>query len=261
MVTLTMKNNFNPTPPSFGLIGHRGVAALAPENTQASFELASKQGIEWVEFDVRLTKDHELVIFHDDTLERTTNGAGFVHEHTLEQLKALDAGSWFHPHFQDQTIPVFKEMIPEFHRLKLFTNIELKVPENASNEHKITLVNELSKNLLQYWPKEKPWPLVSSFDWNLLEQLRRKLPQIPIGFLHETCSIEMIELVANTPNSALHCDYQSLDASLLTLCQDKAIPVLAYTVNQPEIARQLLDVGLYGLFCDNPLQIRPLLSP
>lgn len=246
---------FSPKAPTSGLIGHRGVAALAPENTRASFELAAQQGIEWVEFDVRLTKDDALVIFHDDTLERTTNGQGLVHEHTLKQLSELDAGSWFTPQFNQQTIPVFDEMIPEFHRLGLYTNIELKMPPRASKHHAKTLANLLCSSLIKHWPKNKPWPLVSSFHWELLSLIREKLPQVPIGFLHDKCTRQMIEMVAKTANSALHCGYESLNESLLSVCKDKQIPVLAYTVNTPEIARKLLGAGLYGLFCDDPLNV------
>lgn len=202
--------NFTPKPPLSGLIGHRGVAALAPENTLASFELASKQGIEWVEFDVRLTRDEHLIIFHDDTLERTTNGSGLVNEHTLDHLIQLDAGSWFAPRFKGQTIPVFSKMITTLNQLQLFSNIELKVPPNASKHHCDTLVDLLIDNLKHYWPKDNPWPLVSSFQWELLIRLRAKMPDIPIGFLQENCSYDMIEIVTSTPNSALHCGYESL---------------------------------------------------
>lgn len=246
------QHHFSPIAPKSGLIGHRGIAAMAPENTKASFELAALQGIDWVEFDVRLTKDNELVIFHDDTLERTTNGKGLVHEHTLDQLKELDAGSWFSPRFKDQTIPVFAQCIPLFHQLGLFINIELKIPPNASKHHRNNLVDLLFDVLVKHWPKTKPWPLVSSFHWDLLAHLREKLPQIPIGFLHDNCSRKMIEMVSNTPNSALHCGFESLSSPLMALCQAQSIPVLAFTVNEPKIAKELLQGGLYGIFCDDP---------
>ncbi len=250
-----MQKRFSPLAPKNGLIGHRGIAACAPENTRASFELAAKQGIEWIEFDLRLTKDEALVIFHDDTLERTTNGQGLVHEHTLNQLKELDAGSWFAPEFKNQTIPIFEEMIPEFHHLGLFTNIELKIPPNATKHHCKTLAGLLTNCLIQHWPKNKAWPLVSSFHWELLANVREKLPQVPIGFLHDDCSRHMIEMVAKTPNSALHCGFESLSAPLIAQCQAQNVPVLAFTVNQPDIAKQLLNAGLYGLFCDDPYNL------
>lgn len=243
---------FTPAPPKGGLIGHRGIAAHAPENTLASFQLASQQGIEWIEFDLRLTKDNGLVIFHDDTLERTSNGKGWVHEHTIQELLALDAGSWFSTRFKDARIPVFEEILPQFLRLNLFLNIELKAPLNASANHKTQLVAILCDTLKRLWPKSHTWPLISSFDWGILAHIRDLLPQAPIGFLHEHCSEEMILMVANTSNAALHCDYQSLTSEMLAMIQDSQIPVLAYTVNQPGIAKKLLAAGLYGLFSDDP---------
>ncbi|MBS0288295.1 MAG: glycerophosphoryl diester phosphodiesterase [Proteobacteria bacterium] len=246
---------FTPPPPKANLIGHRGIAASAPENTQASFRLAAKQGIAWVEFDIRLTKDNKLVIFHDDTLERTTNGSGWVHEHSLKELKKLDAGSWFSPRFSQETIPHFSEMIPEFHKLGLFLNIELKVPPKATQQHCDALSSALIDDLLNNWPSDAPQPLVSSFDWVILASIRERLPQVPIGFLHENCSAKMIEMVANTQNSALHCDHESLSDDMIALCQEHAIPLLAYTVNHPEIARNLINSGVYGLFSDDPQRL------
>ncbi len=247
-----MSNNFSPKAPKSGLIGHRGIAALAPENTKASFALAAKQGIEWVEFDLRLTKDNQLVIFHDDTLDRTTNGNGFVHEHTLEELLRLDAGSWFHSKYKNETIPVFTDMLAEFARLNLYLNIELKVPDDASGQHYDDLANVFVETLFSYWPKNEAWPLVSSFHWDLLLSVRAQLPHIPIGFLNESCTPEMIDMVAKTKNSALHCDYLGLNEELLKVCQSNNVPVLAYTVNEPAIAKNLLNAGIYGLFSDNP---------
>jgi glycerophosphoryl diester phosphodiesterase len=245
-------DTFTPCPPKGGLIGHRGIAAHAPENTLASFQLAAQQGIEWVEFDVRLTKDNGLVIFHDDKLERTSDGKGWVHEHTTEELQALDAGSWFSPRFKDAKIPVFEEILPQFLQLNLFLNIELKTPPKASLDHKQRLASILTDILIRLWPFHHAWPLISSFDWDILAYVRELLPQAPIGFLQEKCTKTMIEMVSNTYNAALHCEYQSLTEDMLVLIKDKQIPVLAYTVNQPGIAKKLLSAGLYGLFSDDP---------
>ncbi len=249
--------DFTPPPPSAGLIGHRGIAAQAPENTLASFKLAAEQSIDWVEFDVQLTKDNGLVIFHDDTLERTTNGKGYVHEHTLNELSDLDAGSWFSSEFKGEKIPVFQEILPIFLKLKLFLNIELKVPTNASKQHGDTLANLVVDSLSNQWPAKKPWPLISSFNWDLLTIIRARLPEAPIGFLSDACSQELIEMVANTPNASLNCNFESLTDDLLAIINDFSIPALAYTVNQPDVAKKLLDAGIFGLFSDDPLRLHP----
>src|SRR3990167_2302278 len=94
-----------------GVIAHRGASHLAPENTLASFIMASELPIEWVEFDVMLSKDQVPVVFHDDTLSRTTNGTGFIDQFTFDELRNLDAGSWFSSRFVGEKIPSLSEVI------------------------------------------------------------------------------------------------------------------------------------------------------
>lgn len=247
--------HFSLSPPTLGLIAHRGISALAPENTLASFQQAVEQKIDWIEFDVRLTKDHELIIFHDDTLERTTNGSGLVHEHTIQQLANLDAGSWFNPIYHEQRIPVFSQILPTLLNLDLHLNIELKIPPKAPLTHGSVLINRLLEVLKDTWPKSRPLPLVSSFHWELLTELRSFLPEIPIGFLQDDCTISFIEKVQQSHNAALHCDYQSLTPALLALAKQAQIPVLAFTVNKPSDAMPLFNAEIFGIFSDNPRQL------
>jgi len=249
-------HKFSPIPPSGAVIGHRGIAKHAPENTLSSFKLAAKQKVDWIEFDIRLTKDNSLVVFHDDTLERTTNGSGWVHEHTLKELAMLDAGAWFSPAFRGEPIPVFEEVLPELFKLSLYLNIELKIPPRVDETHENRLCEQVITLLSSSWPSLQAWPLISSFHWPLLEKIRHALPEVPLGFLSETCEAATIKMVANTPNAALHCDYQNLSEEMLNLCEQASVPVLAYTVNQPEIAKKLINAGIFGLFSDDPQHLR-----
>lgn len=244
--------HFSVKRPHRGLIGHRGVAALAPENTMASFRLAAQLGIDHVEFDVRLTKDNGLVIFHDDLLDRTTNGKGLIDNSSLDVLTMLDAGSWFDPQFKDQKIPVFSEVLPELIDLKLFLNIELKMVDNPSPIQASRLAQKLCEVLSVFWPKNLPLPLISSFHWPILSLIRDQLPKAPLGFLVDQIALEHVLHVANVANSALHCEYQSLSPELILLAREYKVPLLAYTVNDPYIARDLLRRGMFALFSDNP---------
>lgn len=244
--------HFALAPPKNQLIGHRGIAALAPENTMASFRLAALQQINWIEFDIRLTKDHELIIFHDDTLERTTNGNGYVYEHNLKDLLTLDAGSWFSADFKNEKIPVFAEAFIELLHLGLQSNIEMKFPADPSHEHIEALVSGLCSIIENQWPNDRPLPLISSFEWQALTLLREKRPDAPIGFLSEHCSSELIQQVANTPNAALHCDYLALTPAFMRQAAAASVPVLAYTVNESTIAEQLFSHAIFGIFSDNP---------
>ncbi|MBI2422663.1 MAG: hypothetical protein HYV27_07525 [Candidatus Hydrogenedentes bacterium] len=105
--------NYKPGAPdgAVDVIGHRGASAYAPENTLAAFELAKRQGADWFELDCALTQDEEIIVIHDDDLERTTQGTGLIEDHTLAELKKLDAGAWFDPAFAGEPLPTLRESL------------------------------------------------------------------------------------------------------------------------------------------------------
>lgn len=93
------------------IIAHRGASSAAPENTLAAFRRAADEGAAWIECDVKLTADGRPIIFHDDTLDRTTDGGGVVDDYTLDVIGALDAGGWFSPEFRGEPVPTLEEML------------------------------------------------------------------------------------------------------------------------------------------------------
>lgn len=244
--------SFTPQRPKNGLIGHRGLAALAPENTLASFTAAALHGLDWIEFDVQLTKDNDLVIFHDDTLDRTTNGHGLLYEHTVTELLTLDAGSWFRADYKGEAIPIFSEILPTLLALPLTLNIELKLPTSHTPLH-TKMLTERFCEVLAAWPKSTPLPLVSSFYWPILEHVKATFPLLPVGYLCEQCAPQIIEKISTVTNAACHTDFHNLNPEIIALAKKYNVPLLAYTVNQVEIAQQLLENGLFAVFSDFPL--------
>lgn len=117
----------------YQLIAHRGYSAVAPENTLASFKAALNQSIWGVEFDVHISADGVPVIIHDGTVERTTNGSGKVAEKLIAQLQSLNAGTWFHPQFANETIPTLEQVLTLFWPTQVTLYIELKSPQTWSN--------------------------------------------------------------------------------------------------------------------------------
>lgn len=111
--------------PEKGLCAHRGAMATHPENTLAAFQAAIDAGVQMIEFDVQLTKDHQLVIMHDKTIDRTTNGIGMASEYTLAELKKLDAGSWKGEKFKGEKIPTLAETL-EIMPLNIWLNVHIK---------------------------------------------------------------------------------------------------------------------------------------
>jgi len=127
-------------------VGHRGIAAEAPENTLTGFRLAAEAGFSWVEFDVMLSADDVPVLHHDEELGRTDNGSGPVAAHPLSALKALDAGSWFGPGFAGERIPTFEETIACCRALGLSMNVEIK-PTTGREVRTAELVSDMLNDL------------------------------------------------------------------------------------------------------------------
>jgi len=246
--------SFSPHPPSNGLIGHRGLAALAPENTLSSFLLAAKYGLEWIEFDLRLTQDNNLVIFHDETLNRTTNHQGKLAQCTTAKVKSLDAGSWFSPEFKNEPIPFFTEILPKLLNLNIYLNIELKLSSKPTIIEQNTLAQIFLKTLKTHWPKQKPWQLISCAHWPLLMDLRAHIADLPLGFLSNNCNASIIRHLKTIPNAAFHCYFKALTEPMIAHLKVQQIPFLAYTVNNLDIANSLLKSGAFAIFSDFPLK-------
>ena len=118
------------------VIGHRGAAGMAPENTLAALRRAHALGCRWVEFDVRLTRDGELILLHDDRLERTTNGCGIARALSLSAIRRFDAGSWFDPAFTEERVPTLAQAIAVLSELGLGANVELKPDQRRCDRNR-----------------------------------------------------------------------------------------------------------------------------
>ena len=154
-------------------IAHRGASAYAPENTYAAFDKALELGASHVEFDLHFSRDGHVVIIHDDTLERTTNGAGAVAEHTLAELQALDAGAWFAPDFAGERIPTFGGML-ERYKGRFHFHIEVKADAPGLSQRAADLVRG-------YGVTDSA--TITSFNLSSLHEAAAYAPEIPAGWL------------------------------------------------------------------------------
>jgi glycerophosphoryl diester phosphodiesterase len=230
--------------PHYHLIGHRGAPKQAPENTLASFKRAAELGLNWIEFDVRLTKDDELVIFHDDKLERTTNGTGLVINHTVAELKQLDAG-------HQEKIPTLIETIPLLKQWHLTPVIEIKCAKNQAIDLTQKIAYAVADCLKVHW--NGPIPPVSSFDHKALLYYRERLGQdVPIGFLVDDIYPEHIELAHKTPNSMIHCSQRYVTPQRIQTLQKENIPLFIFTVNDKALKDAYLEAGATAVFTDYP---------
>lgn len=234
--------------PNQQIIGHRGIAGLAPENTLPAFERAKALGLNWVEFDTLRCKSGEWIVMHDETLERTTNGQGFVLDTSYEYLKTLDAGAWFSPHFKDTRIPLLSETLQYLYSLKIHPNIEIKQNSSNKSEDCKSFIDLLKKS----WLFKESLPLVSSFDLEMLILLKAAWPELPIGCLVEDCTEDTLSIVLKYGFNSIHCNHECLDFSLIhTLgLAEKSIPLLTYTVNNKARIQTLLEAGVTAVFSD-----------
>ncbi len=230
------------------IIGHRGACGHAPENTLASFRYAHRLGVQWVEFDTKLTADGEVVIFHDDTLERTTNGEGAIRDIPLDDLQKLDAGSWYDPSFAGESVPTLVQGLALLDELGLGANVEIKPSEGQETE----TAEAVCAIIRDYWPTSMPAPLISSFKDPCLRVARDRLPQIERASLILDDLTDWRNRAADAASVAIHMWYEPLTRELLGEFNEAGYPVRVYTVNDVDLAETLFAWGAEGICTNYP---------
>ena len=220
------------------IIGHRGAAGLEPENTIASFKKAIELGVEMIEFDVQLCKSGEVVVIHDFTLERTTNGIGLVAETSFSDIINLDAG-------KGQKIPTLETVLNTINR-KSVVNIELKGKSIAHPTAKIIQRFIESEN----WKKEDF--LISSFNHQELFAFNTLMPEIRIGVLYEDIPDNFNETASALNAYSINADFNSLNKNTVARIHSEGYKVFAYTVNTKEARLKMEEIGVDGIFTDFP---------
>lgn len=227
--------------------------AVAPENTLASFRKAAMHGADWIEFDVRLSADGIAVVFHDDDLDRTSDGAGAVVGYSADRLKTVDAGAWFGAPFAGETIPTLRETISLCRDLGLGMNIEIK--PNPGEERDTALV--ALKTLREVLRPSDRWLagsiVFSSFKLESLEALRDAGPNWPRGLLISSWEIDWREQVKRLDCISLHPSHELLDRrETVFKIKAEGLLILPYTVNDPDRASELFDWGVHAIITDDP---------
>lgn len=233
------------------VFAHRGANRLAPENTLAAFLQAKMLGISWLEFDVMLSKDNEVVVIHDETLNRTTNGKGNVHDYPYAILKTLDAGSWFNPKFSTEKIPLLRDVITFLKENHMSANIEIKALPGLET----LTVQKVLAEINLHWTKEMLAPLVSSFSLPALKALRMQSKTIPIGFLMDEWNSEWKKIADELQCVSIHLNEKLATRENILAIKNTKRLVFCYTINDKQHADALFTLGVDAVFSDVPDKI------
>jgi len=230
------------------IIGHRGACGYAPENTIESIRTAAEIGVKWVELDVKLTRDGMPIIMHDDTLDRTTNGSGLVAETDYEDIQQLEAGSWFGDSFSGIKIPTLEEACAILIDLDMGLNLEIKPCPGREIETAETALDFLSR----LWDDHDNL-LISSFSHVSLEAAMDVAEDWARGLLLDTeWPGNWRELAEYLQASTVNIDGRTCTREQVEDIADLGLPILAYTINDPQLARKLQGWGVDAMFSDVP---------
>jgi glycerophosphoryl diester phosphodiesterase len=233
------------------IVAHRGSSGSAPENTLAAFKLALESGAEIIECDVRLTRDEQVVIFHDRTLDRTTNSSGLVQRKTLEELKRLDAGSWFNSKFKGESIPTLDETLRllEGHA---FLNIELKA-DARDHQTNVRLQNRVLETIRD--AKAEHRIFLGSFNHRLMHTIKLQHPELTTAIIYRAVrdfASRPSRLVSQARADAFVCGRWWLRRKLLDDLQNHDIPIFVYTVNTERDVERMKQLQIDGVITNFP---------
>ena len=238
------------------IIAHRGASALAPENTMAAFRLAKELGADGIELDVMLSADEQLVVIHDQRVNRTTNGKGKVNEMRWDALKTLDAGSYFDERFAGEPLPLLNQVFEELGG-QLLINVELKnyaTPRDQLTEKVVDLILQMGL---------KNSAMLSSFNARNLLKAERLDPSIPRGLL-TLPGLPGIPyrgwLGKRYHYDALHPYHKDVNARMVSRLHAAGKKINVWTVNNPEDLLRMRDLGVDMIICNDPADAREVME-
>ncbi len=212
-------------------IAHRGASGHAPENTRAAFDLAIETGADMIETDVQVTRDGQLVLFHDDLVNRTSNGLGPLADHTLEELQVLDLGSWFGSTFAGQRIVTLDEFVQDY-LPRIPVCVEIKDP----------LAVEPLMDAIDIWDDTTSLH-VTSFSWSALLRATARRPGLTYGFLSKSFDGDLIRRCTERGLAQICPPVSLLKRTLVREAHDAGLVVRAWGIRDPGDVDRLFASG------------------
>lgn len=240
------------------VVAHRGSSALAPENTLAAFRRAIEDGADAIELDVRLTRDEEVIVFHDSTLRRTTDGRGRVEEQTLSKLRELTAGRWYGRQFAVEQIPTLAEVF-QLVRESVGINIELK--SDVRSRRRSLLVERCCDVIRTH--RGESVTLLTSFHHQSVLEAREHLPHLTCGFLFHPLQHLTATRLKNVRNAGIEyivLGGPSMRKNAVERAHGLGLHVGEFTINTPGRLRRAVRYRADAIFTDSPARMLQLLS-
>jgi glycerophosphoryl diester phosphodiesterase len=231
------------------ITGHRGASGMAPENTLAAFRKAIELGADYSELDVQLTKDDQVVLLHDETLDRTTTGTGGVREYTLAELKKLDAGSYFSPEFAGEQMPTLGEVI-RFVKGKMKLDIEIKISGDEPGIVQKVIDIVRSEGFTSDC-------MITSFDQATVEEVKHIAPELMTGLIINEYKNDN-EFKGNW--DVLGVKYTLVDKDFVKKAEAANKPIHVYTVNDVETMKKLIELRVAGIITNYPNRLKDALA-
>lgn len=222
------------------VLGHRGAAELAPENTFAGFDLALEIGVTGIETDIQKTKDGKLVLFHDERLDRTTNGSGVLRETTWEELQQLDAGSWFDKKYAGERVPLLQDFLEKYGRLTL---LELEIKQAGIEDEVLEIVEQFG--ILKR-------VTFTSYDFLTICNIKRKNSFARVGYLTDDFSWQNVQKAIKAKIECFCPKADKVTKELVEYWHSLGLFVRAYEVKTPEIMKHAILSCVDGMTVNFP---------
>ena len=242
------------------IIGHRGAMGYAPENTMASFEEAVRRGADWIELDVQLSKDGEVVVIHDTAVDRTTNGEGLVRDLTWKKIKTLDAGAWHSPEYAHQYVPSLTEVMTRFRNrhtsrhAPLGLIIELKTVKGMGGSLADAVVALIQRE------EFADRVIVISFDDVALQEVHTASKTLPIGLLYSDEKEDRSEQAKSIGAHAIFPRKTCVTARGVSVAHKAGLAIGAWTPNTKNELKRMLACGVDAIATNFPDRLRSLMA-
>lgn len=235
------------------IIAHRGASGEAPENTLAAFKLAVDQGCDGIELDIHLSQDQQIVVCHDESLDRTTTGSGLIRDLNVEDIRNYDAGSWFSPAFSNEKIPLLTEVLEVIPK-HIMLNIEVKNIPFSYQGIELKLIE-----LLKAYER-LDYVVISSFDHQLIKQIKLIEPEAKVAPIYFAKLVREYTKLISPNVFSIHPSFYSITSEEVDYLQKQGYLVFPWTVNDECELERVIELGVDGIITDFPGRMKKVLD-